>query len=441
MAMSTERKNRIIRIVLCCLITAAMLLCLAGCRDRITNRDDADKQIQDKSGTMTEEYQKRRGDLKLGRAPEPLVKEKQDKKETAEADNTGDQNENGDGPGSGNNGNGDGGNEGGPGNGTGNGEGDNPGGNEGQDPQKEEQDDEKTVDVHFDANGGALSGSAVRKYTVGKKYGSLPTAEKDGFSLAGWYSAAEGGKRVNSSDVVPNKEHTLYAHWTDKRMFTITFDPGEEGRMKDREKTREMKKGDRYGTLPLPVRDGHDFRGWYTSREGGSRISENGVFSEEKDMTFYAHWEYNPYKYWSTMRTIIYESMYACQIVDCYIEFEDNKTASYSDLLEGCKAGNCARNRGSDTTVTDEWVESRNPSAIVKVNMSGGSPANVKAKVSARFPGRRVIVVPKAAVSGSDKERLYYILCLGKAIYPDWFDEIDLNKAGKELGVSGNIYE
>ena len=38
--------------------------------------------------------------------------------------------------------------------------------------------------------------------------------------------------------------------------------------------------------------------------------------------------------------------------------------ASSCSLLSDCKIGNCARNIGNKTTVTDEWVQERNPNAI-----------------------------------------------------------------------------
>ena len=47
-------------------------------------------------------------------------------------------------------------------------------------------------------------------------------------------------------------------------------------------------KGTAIGDLPVPVRDGYDFNGWFTTLDGGTFITRNSVMSE--DATYYAHW-------------------------------------------------------------------------------------------------------------------------------------------------------
>ena len=128
-------------------------------------------------------------------------------------------------------------------------------------------------------------------------------------------------------------------------------------------------------------------------------------------------------------------------MVDCYIEFSNHETASSCDLLSDCKIGNCARNIGSKTIVTDEWVKERNPFAIIKCAGDMSDAASLKQYMKQRFPNRRILVVPGAAVRGSENERLYYSLCLGKSIYPEWFGRIDVSRMSRELNVSGNIFE
>ena len=67
--------------------------------------------------------------------------------------------------------------------------------------------------------------------------------------------------------------------------------------------------------------------------------------------------------------------------------------------------------------------------------------SGVKQKMKQRLPNRRILIIPESAVSGSSYERLYYALRLGKAVYPDWFGNIDIDRMSRELGVSGTIYE
>ncbi len=66
--------------------------------------------------------------------------------------------------------------------------------------------------------------------------------------------------------------------------FAITFDAnGGTGGT-----TRSVAHGSQLGTMPTPVRDGHDFAGWFTAASGGVQISASTV--PTGDATYYAHW-------------------------------------------------------------------------------------------------------------------------------------------------------
>ena len=45
-----------------------------------------------------------------------------------------------------------------------------------------------------------------------------------------------------------------------------------------------------YGILPIPVRSGYTFEGWYTAAEGGNRITAYRNVNLTGDVTLYAHW-------------------------------------------------------------------------------------------------------------------------------------------------------
>ena len=67
-----------------------------------------------------------------------------------------------------------------------------------------------TTTVTFNGNGGEPSTQTIT-YPSGSKYGSLPFATRTGYILTGWFTAATGGTRVESGDVV--SAQTLYAQW------------------------------------------------------------------------------------------------------------------------------------------------------------------------------------------------------------------------------------
>ncbi len=87
---------------------------------------------------------------------------------------------------------------------------------------------------------------------------------------------------------------TVYAIWKDvetppeKETFKITLDAngGKIGGAETKQFTVE--KGNPYGDLGTPVREGFDFDDWYTEAEGGTKV-ESGD-KPTRDTTLYAHW-------------------------------------------------------------------------------------------------------------------------------------------------------
>lgn len=57
-------------------------------------------------------------------------------------------------------------------------------------------------------------------------------------------------------------------------------------------RTSEVTYKQKYGTLPTPVRKGYVFKGWYTKKSGGSKVtgSRKVTIAKGKTQTLYAHW-------------------------------------------------------------------------------------------------------------------------------------------------------
>ena len=64
--------------------------------------------------------------------------------------------------------------------------------------------------------GGSLPLADKSKNMIwGRAYGELPVPTNGDLKFAGWFTAAEGGTKVEETDIVPSvEEQTLYAHWT-----------------------------------------------------------------------------------------------------------------------------------------------------------------------------------------------------------------------------------
>ena len=49
----------------------------------------------------------------------------------------------------------------------------------------------------------------------------------------------------------------------------------------------------KYGELPNPEWDGHDFLGWFTEKENGEQITTN--YTPSQNITVFAHWKIRKY--------------------------------------------------------------------------------------------------------------------------------------------------
>lgn len=52
-----------------------------------------------------------------------------------------------------------------------------------------------------------------------------------------------------------------------------------------------VRKGATYGALPEPSRSGYNFKGWYTAKKDGNKVSSDTKLKSDKAHTLYAHWK------------------------------------------------------------------------------------------------------------------------------------------------------
>ncbi|MBQ9493831.1 MAG: InlB B-repeat-containing protein [Oscillibacter sp.] len=150
--------------------------------------------------------------------------------------------------------------------------------------------------VFFNANGGTLDSVTQKEVTKDNTYGWLPTPIRRNYDFAGWYTSAEGGERITENTVVTRTDdHTLYAHWNYNPVrYTVFFNAN--GGTVD-PNSKEVRDSEKYGELPIPTRTNYSFDGWYTSTDGGTKITENSTVNLSGNQTLYAHWNYNPVRY------------------------------------------------------------------------------------------------------------------------------------------------
>ena len=156
---------------------------------------------------------------------------------------------------------------------------------------EKEKEEEKpvTCTVTFDADGG----ETVRKSISAEKGSAiiLPLCSKTGYEFLGWFLASDENVCAGQAgeEFTVRSDITLKAHFEKKEAVkvTITFDTdgGKEV------KVIKAAKGDMI-RLPKTEKEGYNFLGWYTEKDGGILLGIPGSeMKAVKDMTAYALWE------------------------------------------------------------------------------------------------------------------------------------------------------
>lgn len=72
-----------------------------------------------------------------------------------------------------------------------------------------------------------------------------------------------------------------------RRVLNVSFNPNG-GTCT--ETSKKVKEGLAYGMLPSAIRDGYTFEGWYTAKDGGSKITQDVKVNLDADQMLYARW-------------------------------------------------------------------------------------------------------------------------------------------------------
>ncbi|MBP3238619.1 MAG: InlB B-repeat-containing protein [Lachnospiraceae bacterium] len=143
--------------------------------------------------------------------------------------------------------------------------------------------------VSFDGNGGLVSQAAI-SVEHDKQYGTLPNAERTGYTFKGWFTSKTGGNEVKSTDTVKiTADQILYARWT-VNTYKVSFKGNGGSNAPDISVTYDST----YGTLPNPTRQGFTFAGWSTDKS--NTVTSGTAVTIAGNHTLYAKWTANVYK-------------------------------------------------------------------------------------------------------------------------------------------------
>lgn len=155
---------------------------------------------------------------------------------------------------------------------------------------------------------------------------------RKGYNFDGWYDAADGGNLVSA---MPSGEVILYAHWSPKNVYQITFklNGGTSSSITDGE-TQSLYDGDYLPNFGITKEEDNEFFiGWYDAADGGNQVE-----FATSDMTVYAHYHEFPYKYWTDDSSVTHLS-FAFNPEDFGWSAKENYTVIHACELSGWGEG------------------------------------------------------------------------------------------------------
>ena len=140
-----------------------------------------------------------------------------------------------------------------------------------------------TYTITYVLDEGIFNEDVVDKYEENKGLETLPVPSKEGYEFKGWYLEDE---LVTSIKSTINKDVTLVAKWEKLiNYYNITYVLDEGIFNEDVVDKYEENKG--LETLPVPSKEGYEFKGWYLEDELVTSIKS----TINKDVTLVAKWE------------------------------------------------------------------------------------------------------------------------------------------------------
>ena len=151
--------------------------------------------------------------------------------------------------------------------------------------------------ISWDANGGESEASTLA-YSEGDFLGELPAAYKDGYTLEGWFTEADGGSQIAATTKV-TANATYYAHWTPKT-YTISYrDQGGAAFTGTHIDTPTPHPTTHTFGIATPLngvennKTGYTYGGWYRTPSCSGTVVTTIAAGECRNITLYAKWAPN----------------------------------------------------------------------------------------------------------------------------------------------------
>ena len=147
-------------------------------------------------------------------------------------------------------------------------------------------DDVCKITLHHNANSELDKSFYVVKNSSLSK---IPAATREGYNFLGWYKDRKSDDSVKLSlDTKFTNDVDFYAHWEPKT-YVISFDSNGGSSVDD----ITRKYDEKIGKMPIPIKEGFVFLGWFTEKENGDLIVETTIVRGNGKL--YAHWALEVY--------------------------------------------------------------------------------------------------------------------------------------------------
>lgn len=144
--------------------------------------------------------------------------------------------------------------------------------------------------AYFDGNGGSVNPSSITK-NYGEALGTLPTANRNGYTFQGWYTAVNGGDKISANTTMPINGATYYAHWTPNQ-YMINYELNGGKNHPDNPTTFTTESKDII--IKAPSKEGFTFTGWTGSNGNTPQKNVTIPHGSTGNKSYTANWNKNP---------------------------------------------------------------------------------------------------------------------------------------------------
>ena len=220
--------------------------------------------------------------------------------------------------------------------------------------------------VTFDLTGGTME-HTTRYFLQGKNIsGEIKPDPRTGYIFAGWCKA-DGTVWEHTNDTV-TEDITLYAKWS-PRTYTVTFDST--GGSEVTPKTMDVAYGEQLGDMPVPIRTGYFFCGWYDALVdgkcyGNSEGKSTSQYDKTENCTLYAQWKINQY-------TITFDTAGGSEIAPITQDYSSAITAPANPTRKGYKFTGWDKEipetmPAENITIKARWEDVEKPTGEIKIS-------------------------------------------------------------------------